>query len=82
VCQCVAIDISGIYVDDVDLDKPRWDKPYAQVCCSELQCVVVCCNVMQCVVAVCCSVLQLISRDVDDVDLDKPRWDMPYSQLC
>ena len=24
------VDISGIYIDDVDLDKPRWDKPYAQ----------------------------------------------------
>jgi hypothetical protein len=24
------VDISGIYVEDIDLDKPRWDKPYAQ----------------------------------------------------
>jgi hypothetical protein len=24
------VDVSGIYIDDVDLNKPRWDKPYSE----------------------------------------------------
>ena len=30
------VDISGIYVEDLDLDKPRWDKPYAQGVSAEI----------------------------------------------